>query len=128
MFAGRLILESLRPGTDIHTPGLRIDRIFRVPVEGTTANQPNVWSMIDVRGPADEADRFARQLSAGLEESNHWYADLRVGDDHVVIFPGRIFRYRTGDPTGHAQAVAYGLELGIPAPQLDWGEVDDSVD
>ena len=32
MFAGRLILESLKLGTDIQTPGLRIDRILRVPV------------------------------------------------------------------------------------------------
>ena len=125
MFAGRLILESLMLGTDIHTPGLRIDRIFRVPVTGATPNQPDEWSMIDFRGPDESADRFAKQISAALDPEHHWYADFRIGSDHVVIFPGRIFRYRTGDPGGHERAVQYGLELGIPAAQLDWGEVDD---
>jgi len=125
MFAGRLILESLRLGTDIHTPGLRLDRIFRVPVTGATANQPDEWSMIDFRGPDESADKFAKQLAAALDPAHHWYADLRIGADHVVIFPGKILRYRTGDPVGHERAIAYGRSLGIPDAQLDWGEVDD---
>ncbi len=125
MFAGRLILESLRLGTDIHTPGLQIDRIFRVPVAGATPTQPDEWSMIDFRGPDEAADTFAQQLSVALDPANHWYADFRIGADHVVIFPGRILRYRTGDHVGHERAVAYGRSLGIPEAQLDWGEVDD---
>ena len=125
MFAGRLILESLMLGTDIRTPGLRIDRIIRVPVTGATSNQPDEWSMIDFRGPDEAAERFTQQIAAVLDPEHHWYADFRIGADHVVIFPGKIFRYRTGDAAGHARAVQYGLELGIPETQLDWGEVDD---
>jgi hypothetical protein len=125
MFAGRLILESLRVGADITTPGLRIDRILRVAVDGATPLQPDEWSIIDFRGPDETADRFANQLSAAMEPTNHWYADFRIGADHVVVFPGRIFRYRTGDPEGHEEVVAYGRTLGIPDAQLDWGEVDD---
>lgn len=125
MFAGRLILESLRVGADITTPGLLIDRILRVAVDGTTSQQPDEWSIIDFRGPDETADRFAKQLSAALEPTHHWYADFRTGEDHVVVFPGRIFRYRTGDPDGHEEVVAYGRTLGIPDAQLDWGEVDD---
>ena len=125
MFAGRLILESLRLGTDLRTPGLRMDRILRVPVEGATSAQPDEWSIVDFRGPDESAERFAKQLADALEPSQHWYADLRVGADHLVIFPGKVIRYRTGDANGHARAVEYGLGLGIPATQLDWGEVDD---
>ncbi len=125
MFAGRLILESLRVGADITTPGLLIDRILRVAVDGTTSQQPDEWSIIDFRGPDETADRFAKQLSAAMEPTNHWYADFRIGEDHVVVFPSRIFRYRTGDPDGHEEVVAYGRTLGIPDAQLDWGEVDD---
>jgi hypothetical protein len=125
MFAGRLILESLRLGSDIRTPGLRMDRILRVPVDGTTSSQPDEWSIVDFRGPDESADRFARQLAEALEPTQHWYADFRIGNDHVVIFPGKVIRYRTGDPRGHARAVEYGLGLGIPAAQLDWGELDD---
>ncbi len=125
MFAGRLILESLRLGTDIHTPGLHIDRILRVPVDGATAEQPDEWSIVDFRGPDESADGFATQLSEAMEPAHHWYADLRIGEEHVVIFPGHILRYRTGDPAGHEEVVAYGRTLGIPDQQLDWGEVDD---
>lgn len=125
MFAGRLILESLHVGADITTPGLRIDRILRVAVDGATPQQPDEWSIIDFRGPDETADRFAKQLSTAMEPTHHWYADFRIGEDHVVVFPGRIFRYRTGDPEGHEEVVAYGRTLGIPDAQLDWGEVDD---
>lgn len=125
MFAGRLILESLRLGTDLQTPGLRMDRILRVPVEGATSAQPDEWSIVDFRGPEDSADRFATQLADALEPAQHWYADLRIGTDHVVIFPGKVIRYRTGDAEAHARAIAYGVGLGIPAAQLDWGELDE---
>ncbi|HET7724956.1 MAG TPA: hypothetical protein VFK68_09980 [Propionibacteriaceae bacterium] len=125
MFAGRLILESLRLGTDLRTPGLRMDRVLRVSVDGATSAQPDEWSIVDFRGPDESADGFAEQLAEALEPTQHWYADFRIGADHVVIFPGKVIRYRTGDADAHAEAVEYGLTLGIPADQLDWGEPDD---
>jgi len=42
---------------------------------------------------------------------------LRVGAN---LFPGRIFRYPRGDEPGRAEAQAYGRQLAIPDPQLDW--------
>lgn len=122
MFAGRLIMESLRVGTDLLTPGLQLDRIMRVEVDGATESQPDEWTLVDFRGPDEMAELFAHELSGSLETDQHWYADFRIAADHVVIFPGRIFRYRTGDTTGHDEAVAYGRSLGIPDAQLDWGE------
>ena len=35
-----------------------------------------------------------------------WYADFTVADDHVVVFAGRVFRYRLGGAAGRAEAVA----------------------
>ena len=37
-----------------------------------------------------------------------------------VVFPGQIFRYPRGDAAGRAEAQAYGRQLAIPEPQLDW--------
>jgi hypothetical protein len=39
-----------------------------------------------------------------------------------VVFPGRIFCYPRGDKAGRADAQAYGRQLAIPEPQLDWTE------
>ena len=47
---------------------------------------------------------------------------LRVGADHVVVFPGRTFRYAKGDRTGRAAAVEHGRAIGGPEHQLDWGD------
>jgi hypothetical protein len=49
-----------------------------------------------------------------------WYADLAVGDDHVVVFAGRVFRYSRGDQTGRAAAVECDRTIGVPEHQLDW--------
>lgn len=53
-----------------------------------------------------------------LTEGPGWYADFRVGGDHVV-FPGRTFRYPVGDATGRRAAEQYGAAIGVPRHQLD---------
>ena len=40
--------------------------------------------------------------------------------EDFIVFPGRIFRYPRGDEAARAQAQAYGRQLAIPEPQLDW--------
>jgi hypothetical protein len=45
-----------------------------------------------------------------------------VGNDHVVVFAGRHFRYGRGDQAGRAEAVEYGKTVGVPEHQLDWPE------
>jgi hypothetical protein len=49
-----------------------------------------------------------------------WYADFRAGDDHVVAFAGKVFRYPRGDQDGRAGAMDYGRPTGVPEHQLDW--------
>ena len=51
-----------------------------------------------------------------------WYADFTSSDHHVVVFAGRVFRYRRGDAAAQAEARAYGRSLGVPDHQLDWSE------
>jgi hypothetical protein len=36
------------------------------------------------------------------------------------VTAGRIFRYPRGEEDGRARAQAYGRQLEIPEPQLDW--------
>lgn len=64
----------------------------------------------------------AEALAGALEPGNGWYADFVVGDERVVVFAAKVFRYRRGDAAGRAEAVAYGRSVGTPEQQLDWGE------
>ena len=123
MLHGRILAESLRVGCDLRVRDLRISRVDRQDVSrGAAPYQPDIWTLLDVEGPDDVADDLASALADGLIEGQGWYADFRVGTDHVVVFPGRVFRYTVGDQAGRNEATAYGRSVGVPAHQLDWGE------
>jgi hypothetical protein len=58
---------------------------------------PDIWTLLDVDGPDDVAEDLASALAGALVVGQGWYADFRVGADHVVVFPERVFRYTMGD-------------------------------
>ena len=123
MLSGRVLAESFRAGGDILVPGLRVTQVVRMDVGPSRApGQPEVWTLIDVEGPDELAGDVARAWSAGLFPNQSWYADFRVAQEHVVVFPGRVFRYEIGDAQARQAAVDYGLTAGVPAAQLDWGD------
>ena len=85
-------------------------RFGRQDVAGSvSATQPKIWTFLDFEAPDDRADEVAATLADALLPDDGWYADFTVAGDHVVVFAGRVFRYRLGDTAGRAQAVAYGL-------------------
>jgi hypothetical protein len=121
MLRGLILAESLRPGAVLEVPDLRIARVWREDVSASTApTQPPLWTFLDVEAPDERAGALADALAATLSDDGGWYADFRVGADHVVVFAGRVFRYRRGDGTAKAHVVAYGRSVGVPAHQLDW--------
>jgi hypothetical protein len=123
MLQGRILAESLRAGCDIRVPDLRIARIAREDVSGSAApGQPDTWTLLDVEAPDAAATRLAEVLAAALVDGQGWYADFRVGGDHVIVFPGRVFRYTMGDEAGRRAAVEHGRAAGVPEHQLDWGD------
>jgi hypothetical protein len=123
MLTGTVIAESLRIGSELRVPSMRIVRVERVDVSASsTPAQPDVFTLMDLEADDEVADRLADTLAATLADGPAWYADFRAGDEHVVVFPGRIFRYTVGDAGGRQEAVEYGRGVGIPEPQLDWGD------
>jgi hypothetical protein len=119
MIEGTLIAESLRVGTNLENLTLTVRKISRYRAQGTTPDQPDIWTVLDFE--ADEAG--ARELAeafAGVLDQPGWYVDFHSPTDSFVVFPGRIFRYPRGDKAGRADAQAYGRQLAIPEPQLDW--------
>ncbi|MDV9169526.1 hypothetical protein R6V09_05175 [Streptomyces sp. W16] len=124
MITGYVLGESLRPGAVFAPHGLRIRKIERVDNSvSSTAGQPDAWTFVEWETDDDgAAGRIAEALADALEPAVGWYADFTVGEERVVVFAGKVFRYRRGDEAGRAEAVAYGRSAGTPEHQLDWDE------
>ncbi|GAA5135278.1 hypothetical protein GCM10023320_64500 [Pseudonocardia adelaidensis] len=121
MLRARILAESLRPGAVLEVPDLRVARMWREDVSASAGpGQPPVWTLLDVEAPDERAGELADALAAAISAEGGWYADFRVGGDHVVVFAGRSFRYRRGDEPARAHVVGYGRSVGVPEHQLDW--------
>ncbi|WP_261562692.1 hypothetical protein [Frankia tisae] len=121
MAAGVLIAESLRVGTVVDDLSLLVRKIQRSASGNATLDQPPVWTLIYFDVADAEAEALAAHLSKALDTSGSgWYVDLHTAQESFIVFPGRVLRYRRGDPQGRAEAEEYGRALGIPDSQLDW--------
>ena len=119
MLTGLLLKESLFDLSALNR--LHITNTETWNVSNASADQPNVWTALSFEVDNTEADAVAVELSHALK-SPGWYIDARLGDEVIVIFPDRIFRYRHSDQTGKAEAQAYALTIGVPPSQIDWGD------
>lgn len=119
MIEGTLIAESLRVGTTLENLALTVRKISRYQPRGTTPDQPGIWTALDFDASDADAGQLAQAFANALDQPG-WYANFQSPTESYVIFPGRIFRYPRGDADGRAQAQAYGRQLAIPEPQLDW--------
>ena len=119
MYDGAIILESLRVGASLAGVPLVVRELKRYTVEGTSAEQPSVWSVLEFTVEDALAEALAEVLTGVLDQPG-WYVDFRNEEEIFVVFPGRVFRYRRGDDAARAEAQAFGRELGIPEQQLDW--------
>ncbi|MCY1143145.1 hypothetical protein OWR29_34550 [Actinoplanes sp. Pm04-4] len=116
---GRMIADGLRPGAEFAPPGTRIVKVFRVD-QGNSAGpgQPRFWTIIDFE--ADDGEAVASALAGSLDPEGGWYADFQDGDDHVVVYAGKVFRYGPDDRDTYVAAVEWGRRVGVPEHQLDW--------
>ncbi len=121
MIEGTLIMESLRVGTNMESLALTVRKISRYRVQDSTPDQPDIWTTLDFEADQATARELAEAFADALDRPG-WYVDFRSPAESFVVFPGRIFRYPRGDKAGRADAQAYGRQLAIPEPQLDWTE------
>lgn len=119
MIQGTLITESLRVGTNLENLKLTVRKISKYQAQGTTPDQPDIWTILGFEADEAGAGQLAEAF-AGVLDQPGWYVDFQSPAESFVVFPGRIFRYPRGDKAGRADAQAYGRQLAIPEPQLDW--------
>ena len=120
MVKGTLLAESLRIGAVLEVDALTVGRIFRSDVAATvTSAQPGVWTFVEFEGPDEIADTLARSLAETLRREGGWYADFTVGNDHVVVFADRVFRYERGDRKERRKIEEYAAAVGVPLQQID---------
>jgi hypothetical protein len=122
MALGYVLVESMRPGTRLEGLPLTLTKIERYPVRNAAPDQPSVWTTVEFQFPEEEAGRLADAFAGVLEERGGWYSHFNVSGQTFVVYAGRIFRYRSGDRAGRAEAEAYGRSVGVPDAQLDWDE------
>jgi hypothetical protein len=121
MVKGTLLAESLKIGAELDVPGLTLTRVSRRDVSASvSAAQPPVWTFLEFEAGDDVAGPLADSLAGALLADGGWYADFEAGPDHVVVFAGKVFRYRRGDQRGRGEAMDYGRAMGVPEHQLDW--------
>lgn len=119
MIEGTLLAESLRVGTSLADLNLTVRKISRYRVPGATSDQPGIWTSLEFTADEGRADELAQTFADALDQPG-WYVNFESPTESFVMFPGRVFRYPRGDAAGRAQAQAYGRQLAIPEPQLDW--------
>ena len=119
MIDGTLIAESLRVGTNLDNLKLTVRKISRYRAQGTTPDQPDIWTVLGFETDEAGARELAEAFASVLDQPG-WYVDFHSPRETFVVFPGRIFLYPRGDEAGRADAQAYGRQLAIPEPQLDW--------
>lgn len=120
MVRGVIVAESLRMDARLPLGGFSVTVARRDVSAGAVGGQPTIWTFLEIEGPDESADALATALAGALEAEGGWYADYAVGGDHVVVFAGRVFRYRAGDVAARAEVAEYARGVGVPEHQLDW--------
>jgi hypothetical protein len=123
VLTGALVAESLQMGTVFEVPNLTLTRISRRDVSESAAEaQPPVWTLVEFEAADEVADQLADAFARSLLAEGGWYASFTVGNEHVVIFAGRIFRQQRGDRLRRAEIESYARHVGVPPEQMDWGD------
>jgi hypothetical protein len=122
--SGTLICESLRVGAVLDAVVLTVSAIERVAASDLSAEQraaglPERWTLAHFDVDDEHAARLADAFAEVLDDLG-WYADLHTAQESFVVFAGRVFRYRSDDASGRAEAEAYACAHGVPEAQIDW--------
>lgn len=93
--------------------------MWRAEAGDPSAGQPLVWTFIEFEIPDASVDALVDALRRALAPGP-WYCHFRSGEETVVVFAGKDFRYARGDAAGRIAAKDYARSAGVPESQIDW--------
>ena len=120
-YKGLLLKESLNDETVLNLINTTKTEIWDN-IQNASKGQPKKWTAIyfEFEGSEEEAIIKAETLSRALKEM--WYMNFSTEEEIYVIYPkNKFYKYVKGDEQRKQEAINYGLSIGIPQSQLDWG-------
>ncbi len=79
------------------------------------------WTLYAVEIVEGKADQVADLISRSLDKEHSWYADYKNDMYHYIIYGNKIFKIDLSNPTIYQDARQYGISIGIPDYQVDFG-------
>lgn len=120
-YTGVIIEESLKDKSVLGKV-----KILKTVVEKVTERHQTPylkqWTLHTVEIPDEQAEILAEIISQSFERGhNDWYADYKNNKHHFIIYPDKIFKVDLENPVGYRAAKEYGISLGIPYYQVNFG-------
>ena len=120
-FEGVIIAESLSDAAvlgQVQVLGMQVDPV--TPEHRTPWLVQ--WTLHTVRVSETRAPEVAEALSHAIDAAHatSWYADFKNETHHYVIYYDRVFLIDRRSPEEYAEAVAYGIDRGLPEHQADF--------
>lgn len=112
---GILIKESLKDETIFGW--VTVGKTEHWQAENHTPWQPASWTAVYISAAKPG---FTQKLSEVLLP--RWYADLNDGPRKMIVLPGEVIEYESGDAAGRERACRRCLAAGVPPAQPRWGE------
>jgi|GEM_PF-299238 hypothetical protein len=81
----------------------------------TEENPADRWHMYSVEASEDVIEKLSEKL-----KPSKWYCHFWNGTDMIVVFKGKIFRFKYSDQAERNKAIEYGMSIGLPKEQLDF--------
>ncbi len=120
-YKGLLLKESLNDESVLNLINTTKTEIWDN-IQNAAEGQPKKWTAIyfEFEGSEEEATIKAEVLSRALKHM--WYLNFSTEEEIYVIYPKhKFYKYIKGDEQKKQEAINYGLSIGIPQSQLDWG-------
>jgi hypothetical protein len=120
-FEGIIIEESLADVSVLEQVEVLATRIEPIRPEHHTPWLTQ-WTLHTVLVPEAQAPAVAEAISQAIDSVHpaSWYADFKNESHHYVIFRDCVFHIDRRSAEQYAEAVAYGIERGLPEHQADF--------
>ncbi len=122
-YQGTIIAESLGDESILQEVNIVSTKV-EVVTEKHKTPWLSQWTLHSVKIPEKNADAFSEKISQSFDKHHpNWFVDYKNNLYHFVIFSQKIFKVGLANPTLYKDAKTYGMSIGIPDYQLEFGPV-----